>query len=151
MINSFTGEYRWLSNFWPCDVTFEGMDYSTVEAAYVAAKTLDTEIRKQIQSLSTPGKCKSFGRKIKLRDDWRDVRIDVMRSLLLQKFSYGTELATKLIDTGDCEIVEGNEWGDTFWGVSGGHGSNHLGKILMDIRRQLQARYASEKAGVYYD
>lgn len=48
------------------------------------------------------------------------------------------ELRDKLVATGDAEIVEGNWWGDKFWGVCRGVGENHLGKILMRIRTELQ-------------
>ena len=43
----------------------------------------------------------------------------------------------KLIDTGDIELVEVNSWGDTFYGVCNGVGENHLGKLLMKIRKEL--------------
>jgi len=137
-IISFFGEYRWLSNFWPCDIVFDKEHYDSVEAAYVAAKTLDPEIRIAIRQLSTPGKVKRFGRNIELRDDWEPVKISVMRELLQQKFAPGTELSKKLIATGKVPIIEGNTWGDTFWGVCDGKGDNVLGNILEQIRNDLR-------------
>uniref|UniRef100_UPI00345E83CD NADAR domain-containing protein n=1 Tax=uncultured Duncaniella sp. TaxID=2768039 RepID=UPI00345E83CD len=47
-------------------------------------------------------------------------------------------LAEKLIATGDAELVEGNYWHDTVWGVCDGVGENHLGKILMRVREELK-------------
>ena len=68
--------------------------------------------------------------------DWEDQRIKIMIELLLQKF--GTkEMLTKLQETGDKELIEGNSWGDTLWGVSEGKGRNILGIILMDIRDSI--------------
>lgn len=138
MINSFSGEYRWLSNFWPCCVILDGMQFNSVEAAYVAAKTLCIETRKKIQSMDSAGKCKKFGKSLALRGDWEYVKIDVMRDLLSQKFAKDTDLAKKLILTGSQEIVEGNTWGDTFWGVCGGVGENNLGKLIMQIRDSIK-------------
>jgi hypothetical protein len=41
--NSFHNEYRFLSNFYPAEVSFEGLVFPTVEHAYVAAKTTDID------------------------------------------------------------------------------------------------------------
>lgn len=61
----------------------------------------------------------------------------VMRDLLQQKFSNGI-LREQLLATGDQELIEGNTWGDTFWGVCNGEGQNVLGKMLMNIREELR-------------
>ena len=42
-----------------------------------------------------------------------------------------------LLATDDMEIIEGNVWGDTFWGVCDGKGENNLGKVLMEVRQHL--------------
>ena len=52
-ITEFQNEYRFLSNFWPAVVKYDGMVFQTVEAAYVAAKTTDMNLRKQIQLIQT--------------------------------------------------------------------------------------------------
>jgi N-glycosidase YbiA len=136
-ILEFKDEFRWLSNFWPCKVIFEGLEFNSVEAAYVAAKTVDIHLRRYIQQLKTAGECKRFGRDLDLRHDWCDIRIDVMTNLIRQKFASGTELAAKLISTRSAEIIEGNSWNDTFWGVCRGKGENNLGKIIMMVRDEL--------------
>ena len=59
--------------------------------------------------------------------------------LTSDQFDPGTELGEKLKATGDGQIVEGNTWGDTFWGVCGGRGQNWLGRLLMERRALLQA------------
>lgn len=143
MISSFTGDYRWLSNFWPCDVEYEGVRYRTVENAYQAAKTLNLEDRKLI-STQPPGRAKKLGRTVELRDDWDEIKIDVMRQLLTQKFQ-NVALRHKLEETGNQTLVEGNSWHDNFWGVcecaacdSAKHrASNWLGKLLMEVRMKL--------------
>ena len=136
-IKGFQGENRWLSNFWPAMVTLDGISYPTTEQAYVAAKTLDPEIRKQIAALTTPGKAKRFGRRIEVRPDWENVKLAVMEDLTRQKFNI-PELKEKLLATGDAYIEETNRWGDKFWGVSGGVGQNNLGKIIMKVRDELR-------------
>jgi ribA/ribD-fused uncharacterized protein len=137
-IRRFTGKYRWLSNFWPCVVRYESRDYPTVEHAYQAAKSLDPIERDYIAGTSTPGEAKRFGRHATLRPDWNFVRTAVMYDLLYQKFSR-EPLRTKLLATGDADLIEGNSWGDTYWGVDDLRGGeNMLGKLLMQIRDELR-------------
>lgn len=141
-ITSFFGDYRFLSNFYPCNVEIEGIVYPSSEHAYVAYKTTDPELRKQILDLDTAGKVKRFGRKIKLRDDWEEIKIDIMFSIIKAKFDQNEDLKQKLIDTWPAELIEGNTWGDTFWGECPiGTGKNMLGKILMGVR----SRYRMEQ------
>ena len=137
MINSFRDEYRFLSNFWFVDVEFEGIVYPSIEHAYVAAKTLDESKRLEISKVRTPGEVKRLGRSLELREDWEDVKLDVMKELVTKKFN-NSKLKRQLLATKDQELVEGNTWGDTFWGVCRDKGSNHLGKILMQVRQELK-------------
>ena len=78
-----------------------------------------------------------MGRKVNLRKDWEDVKIQVMENGLRLKFQDPT-LRKKLLATEDEELVEGNPWGDRYWGVCNGSGKNKLGKLLMKIRKELQ-------------
>jgi ribA/ribD-fused uncharacterized protein len=138
MIDSFRGEYRFLSNFYPANVVLDGLTYSSVEHAYQAAKTLDEHYRARIRHTATPGDAKRLGRRIFLRSDWKQAKVGVMFELLRQKFAE-EPLRGRLLATGDEELVEGNEWGDTFWGVCGGRGENMLGMLLMRVRGELNA------------
>lgn len=66
-----------------------------------------------------------------------------MREVIGAKFKGGSEeLREMLIATGERELVEGNVWNDTFWGVSlrTGKGQNQLGKILMEVREELKKK-----------
>lgn len=132
MISEFQGDFRFLSNFWPCVIEFEGIKFSSVEHAYQAAKTLDIKERKRIAKLLTPGKAKRAGKELMLRPDWEEIKLSIMRELLIKKFSH-RELMFRLKLT-EGELIEGNNWGDTFWGICRGQGENHLGKLLMEIR-----------------
>jgi ribA/ribD-fused uncharacterized protein len=133
MITEFQGANRFLSNFWPATVVLDGVTYPTVEHAYVAAKTLDPARRAEIAATAKPGDVKRLGRKLKLRGDWDEIKLSVMEDLVRQKFAH-PELRRALSATGNEDLVEGNSWGDTFWGVCRGVGQNHLGRILMRVR-----------------
>lgn len=139
IITSFTGENRWLSNFWFVKVTLDGEVYRSVEHAYVAAKSLDPAFRQRVRDCELPSEAKSLGRTVELRPDWDTVKVDVMRNLLQQKFQHRL-LRKKLLDTGEATFVEGNWWGDRFWGVCSrtGVGENMLGKLLEEIREQAR-------------
>lgn len=137
MINSFSGGYRFLSNFFFSPVVLDDIEYRTVEHAYQAAKTHDLAMRTRICLADTPGEAKRLGRKVVLRPEWETVKLDVMYWLVQQKFS-NPALKRLLLATGEAELIEGNSWGDTFWGVSKGVGENHLGRILMRVRDALR-------------
>jgi len=135
-INSFSGKWRFLSNFSPANVKLDDAEYLTVEAAYQAAKTLNKKERTQIRKAATPFIAKELGGKVTLRTDWEDVKLVVMEDLLRQKFAAFRDDYFKLIQTYDRELIEGNTWHDTFWGVCDGKGKNHLGLLLMRIRNE---------------
>ena len=146
IICGFKGPYRFLSNFWTAPVQYEGAAYPSAEHAYQAAKTTDSTVREQIRATSTAGDAKRTGRYIQLRQGWYADRLSVMRVVLLSKFSDNSDLAHKLLATGRAELVEDNDWGDTFWGSCREVGENHLGKLLMEIREILRLRQGTEKA-----
>lgn len=134
MIDSFRGEYRFLSNFYVAKLYWEGYYWPTSEHAFQAAKSLDPDYRWAVRNLATPGRAKRYGRLANRRADWEDIKIDIMRKIVKAKFDQNPYLMHGLIATAPQELVEGNAWGDTFWGVCNGVGENHLGKILMEIR-----------------
>ena len=136
-IDSFSGEYEFLSNFANSKVEYEGIHYPTVEHAFQAAKTTDDEERKAIYEKNTPGQAKRAGRRVKLRPCWDNMRRTVMYELVLKKFT-DEPLRSKLMGTGGAELIEGNTWGDKFWGVCDGEGENNLGRILMKVREKLR-------------
>lgn len=136
-ITSFSGEYRFLSNFWEAPFEVNGKRIRTVEHAFQAAKTLNELEQLAILSAPSPGTAKRLGRQCTLRKDWEEVKDRVMARLVWEKFSQNQDLKQKLLDTGDQELVEGNTWGDTYWGVCRGKGKNRLGGILMAVRLVL--------------
>lgn len=140
-IDRFREKYAFLSNFHPSEVGMDGILYPTVEHAYQAAKTLNPGLRAAIRNAGTPGYAKQMGRAVKLRDDWESVKLDVMLDLLRKKFSH-EDFKRQLLATGDSTLIEGNDWGDHFWGMSGYHpkrvGLNHLGRLLMQVRSEIR-------------
>ena len=52
MINVFDGEYAFLSNFYECEVTYNGLSYKNSEAAFHAQKTLDETEREKFINLN---------------------------------------------------------------------------------------------------
>lgn len=137
VIDSFQGEFRFLSNFFPAEVSLDGVEFPSVEHAYQAAKNFDKDRRLKFVGL-TAGQAKREGRKTATRPDWEQVKVSVMTKLVTEKFTRNLELQKKLLDTGDAELIEGNTWGDVFWGVCKGKGENHLGKILMQVREVIR-------------
>jgi ribA/ribD-fused uncharacterized protein len=120
------------------------MIWPTVEHGYQWAKadfsdlsedTIETILAAFL--MLTPGQAKDWGQKVQLVPDWEEIKISVMRRLIKAKFQ-NPELRAKLLATGDQELVEGNWWGDVFWGVCKGKGQNNLGKILMAERNEIR-------------
>ncbi len=153
-INSFQGTYRFLSNFWSARVYLDGVWYPSTENAFQAAKTLNPTERAKFVNCSAV-ESKKLGRAVTLRLDWEDVKIDVMRKLLMQKFSSG-ELRQQLLETGDAFLIEGNNWGDRFWGMTYSEdvedigqmtGLNHLGKLLMEVREHYRRKTIINEVG----
>lgn len=148
MISGFNGRWSFLSNFYPCLIYHQGLEYKSVEAFYVAMKIDSDQIingkyytsgdfREMISKLDNPGLIKKIGQKVKLRKDWDSKKLEYMNWAVREKFK-DESLKEMLLLTGDQEIIESNYWGDTFWGVCKGKGQNHLGKILMEVRDELR-------------
>lgn len=145
MINSFSGSYEFLSNFYTSPFIWRGNKYTTVEHAFQAAKTLNPVERKVIMEAPTPGRAKKLGRAVALRPDWEEVKEQVMYECVNAKFHSSAALAIALLATGDEELIEGTTgWHDNIWGscecpkCKNIEGQNKLGKILMKVRQELK-------------
>lgn len=137
-IAEFQGEYRFLSNFWPAQIEYQGIRYPSVEHAYQAAKTFSAEERRRIAAIPDPAEAKRAGRALALRSDWETAKFEVMEDCVRAKFMEHPDLRAKLVATGNAELIEGNTWGDRVWGVYQGEGENRLGKILMKVREECR-------------
>jgi ribA/ribD-fused uncharacterized protein len=139
-IENFNAPFEFLSNFYPCFINYRGINYSNSEAAYQAQKCPEQAYR--FVGLSG-AQAKKLGREIPMRSDWDAVKLEVMSEIVEAKFTQNEGLGKLLLLTGDMEIIEGNYWGDIFWGVCTNRkydhvGENHLGKILMEVRNKLK-------------
>ena len=143
MINEFKGKYYFLSNFSESLVSYDGLTYYNVEAAFQAAKTLDKNERIKFAREKNPSVVKKMGRKILLRPDWEEVKADIMYELVFTKFNSNPDLKKQLLETGTEELIEGNYWHDNIWGhctcekCKNKEHQNRLGKILMKVRSEL--------------
>lgn len=137
VINQFQGKYRFLSNFYNSLVKYDGLVFLNNEAAFQAMKTLNLNIRKSFCHLN-PSQAKSKGRKVILRNDWEEVKDDIMYEIVYNKFTQNLELKEKLLATKDLILIEGNTWNDCYWGICRNEGKNKLGKILMKVREEIK-------------
>lgn len=138
-VNSFRGQYAFLSNFYEADVTYQGLTFHSNEAAFQAQKATNEVIRASFCDKSASD-AKRLGRNIVLRRDWDDVKVSVMKDLVEAKFDQHPELAARLLATGDAYLEEGNTWGDRVWGTVNGSGRNLLGQILMETREKIREK-----------
>lgn len=147
VVTEFRGEYAFLSNFFEGRFCWRGIDFPTGEHAFSYAKTgflkpvTESKMRayeRSILEAPTPAKAKYHGRSLPLDvDEWDKRKVQYMREIVHARFANdlsGQALAGKLINTGAMLLVEGNDWGDTFWGRCKGKGFNTLGAILMEER-----------------
>jgi len=137
VIDSFRGEYNFLSNFSSHGFTDKnGIVWATVEHFYQAYKANaghEYEISDRIIKSTNPGEAKRLTKGIK-PTYWHNISIDIMRQALKYKFDQNESIREKLLNTGDALLIERNTWGDEFWGQVNGKGKNILGKLLMEIR-----------------
>ena len=149
VVKRFRGDYDFLSNFYPAKILFDGIAYYNAEAAYQAQKCADPAQREQFAKLYSD-ESKRFGRSIVVREDWDEIKIDVMKQVVRAKFEQNPRLAKMLIGTRDIPLLEGNTWHDVFWGVDlkTGEGENHLGTILMQLRKEFKEKGFVDKSAL---
>ncbi len=135
-IDKFQGEYRFLSNFYPCTIEYDGIKYLSVEAYYQAQKTKTIREKMRFAEMQA-AMAKAEGRRVFLPVDWEDRKEQIMEKGLRIKFK-DIFLRRKLLNTGNVELIEGNTWGDQYWGVRRGIGKNRLGILLMKIRDEIR-------------
>ena len=137
MIDRFDGKYAFLSNYSASPFRIDYILFPTMEHYFQANKADNQNDYLHIAYAPTPGEAKRLGRKIQLRSDWEEIKDKVMLTGLRKKFA-DPELRKLLLATGDEELIEGNYWGDTYWGVCNGVGQNKLGKLLMQVREEIK-------------
>lgn len=146
IIDSFTKDHRFLSNFYQSSFTYNGLTYQSAEAAFQAQKCEKEEDKIKYTLIKNPVRAKQMGKKEpNLPDNWDDISFDIMLDVVRAKFSL-PENAEKLLATGDAELIEGNYHHDNLWGscmcekCKTKAGQNRLGRILMQVREELKER-----------
>lgn len=138
-IYGFVGNNSFLSNFYPCEVWYDGVMFPTSENAYQAAKV--PQDKRKLFVTCTPAKSKKLWKDhTKMNTaQWNELRMDVMTQCVYYKFTQNTLLSTQLLNTGNKYLIEANLWNDEFWGfnVKNNKGENNLGKLLMRVRNYL--------------
>lgn len=144
LIIEFRNEYNFLSNFFEYPIIYKDKEYKTVEHLYQSFKTTDMKERERIRLLPYPGMAKKQGRLLKVREDWGNIKIAVMKLCIDLKFG-DLNMAILLLETKNKKLIEGNLWHDTFWGCCMckrccGVGENNLGKLLMNKRDSFKTK-----------
>ena len=148
VVKEFRGEYFFLSNYYETPMEWRNLDFRSAEQAFAYAKTFfaksdyyGEEYRTEILNAKTPGDAKKIGRNALINvEAWDRYKVMYMREIVHAKFATGHGLVGPLINTGAMMLVEGNNWGDKFWGrcldsASGKMvGLNTLGVLLMEER-----------------
>lgn len=144
IINEFKGQYAFLSNFHTSKIDTAYGCFLSAEHLFQAAKTSSLDEKEKIRLAASPGRAKRLGRKVALRPKWEHVKPDIMLAVVQAKFNQNPYLAEKLLDTGDAELIEGNNWHDNEWGncncpkCQDVLGDNLLGITLMQVRAELR-------------
>ena len=134
--------YKCFSNFYPIKITYNGLTYQSVEAAWQAQKCMTDEERIQFTRI-TPSQAKRTGRQVHMRPDWEDIKYQLMVDICTIKCQNPT-LSNILKNTGDEILIEDTTgWHDNIWGdcqcdkCKNITGQNLLGKALMEVRKHL--------------
>lgn len=126
--------YGFMSNYWKCKFTYNGIEWNNTEAPYQAAKCIDQNEYDTIKNSKSANESRLLGQKVKIREDWDTIRDWFMFDVCFAKFSQNEDLLEKLLETGEDELVE-NSPVDFYWGWgSDRSGKNKLGLILMELR-----------------
>lgn len=144
-ITSFRDDFYFLSNYYTAPFTWRGVVFQSGEQAFAYAKTFFAtskmnEYQADILNAKTPGDAKKLGRRCPIDvDEWDKNKVGYMREIVHAKFmTAGNDIVGKLIRTGATMLIEGNDWGDKFWGRVQENGKwtglNTLGVILMEER-----------------
>lgn len=133
-------EYGYMSNFSQHGFEKDGKYYMTSEHYFQSKKFEGTEYEEKVRLTKNPMTAANMGRNhdYPLRTDWEIVKDSIMYTAVYEKFLQNTDISLQLIKTGDAELIE-NTTEDYYWGCGKfKNGKNMLGKILMQIREQLQ-------------
>jgi N-glycosidase YbiA len=128
-----------LSNFSPPSFTLDGEYWPTVEHYFQAQKFIGPEGRDRIRRALSPKDARLFGqsRKLSIRNDWDEIREEIMLTALRMKFQ-AVGARELLLSSGERMLIESSPF-DYFGGAGqNGTGQNKLGYLLMKVRSELR-------------
>jgi N-glycosidase YbiA len=150
VISRFVGPHAFLSNFYegaPFRLPNTEAEWPTAEHCFQACKAVTPDEFEWVRSAPTPSEAKKRGRLVTAQPDWEKIKRRVMLNVVMAKFVNNPGLMRRLVATHGVTLIEGNTWGDTYWGatrqggehvwvIPGGslYGYNWLGQILMFVR-----------------
>lgn len=139
----FLNENSFLSNFYLSNIRYKGHIYRSVEHLFQAVRCANESDKEKIRNVLSPKSAKIVGRFVKVRDNWEEHKVDVMRKILQMKFRKQSRLRRMLRNTNNTPLIALNYWHDTFWGVCActqhaRTGQNVLGELLMEIRDKTE-------------
>lgn len=153
-------QYYELSNFYLLDspLIYCGKTFMTSEHLYQYIKyPIDSKYAEEIRTANTPYKAKLLANKSlngsyewqkelhkkvlladsSCRDDWEQIRDDVMLFVLRIKYAQNKHCRDILLSTVGSSLMENSPY-DTYWGIGKyGTGKNVLGKLLEQVRAEL--------------
>lgn len=134
------GELGYLANYSNHGFTKNGVFYKTVEHYYQSEKFDDPEIKNKIINAPTPKEASNIGRdRSNIRkDNFKDIKNQVMFEGILEKFRQNRDIAFKLIETRNREIAEATI-DEYYWGIGKDKsGKNVIGDILVRVRERIK-------------
>lgn len=137
---STKGEFGDFSNFSNHPIKFKNVTFRTSEHLYQSYKFKDALNKDAVISQKTPKLASDIGRETHrpLRDDWDEIKVDVMFLAVGLKLMQHEYIHDKLMSTGDRIIVEDSPI-DYYWGCGADNsGKNMLGKVFMSIRCDIK-------------
>lgn len=125
------------SNFHRAKMFLDGRWWDTVEHLYQAQKTGIPEEFDAIWKAKTPKEARLIGQTVHMRNPWDSLKYKTMKDSCVLKFTQHQDLLVQLLATGTDVLVEDSPV-DSYWGWGADHkGQNMLGKVLMEIRKEL--------------
>lgn len=142
VIGFYPREFYCLDNFSSFKVKYDGYLYSSVEEAYQALGFKDSapEIYQKIINCYSAHESQkiAYANRDKRRDDWDEIKVSLMETLLRHKIEQNPYVRKKLLETKNYTIVEDSPK-DSFWGWGiDRKGNNQLGKLWMKLRDEIK-------------
>lgn len=137
------------SNWFPCRITYKGHSFNNLEQAYQYAKATyakDAISAMQLVYTTDPRAAKDIGSKVKglTGTNWETDKYDIMKELVMIKFTENRDLKKELLDTGNKILAESGH--DQHYAIGlpitsrdvfnaeKWSGKNKLGEILCNVR-----------------